>query len=154
VGNFLSLRIREGLLPGQKHRTVKAEVVKLFLPFTMSLVLVVRVHYPALGLKKECILKICHRRFTCQHRNGNRDAYWTPEREQKYHQYVLNRRTASDFFQRLDDPEYPKTEQGRDSKEWSEAQYEAYFQHFSVKAYNSEAEVYRRMKDLQGIDIP
>ncbi|KAF2811442.1 uncharacterized protein BDZ99DRAFT_497205 [Mytilinidion resinicola] len=157
VGNFISLRIRSGLVPEQKDHTVKAEILKCFLPFTMSPVLLVRLHYPALDLKGEFILKLYDRHFSCDFRGQSRDPYWDPELEHKYQQYVLNDRdAASKLLKRMEGFEslWPGDEDFEDGEEWDAAQNELYYQNVIRRLYKQESEVYRRTRDMHGIDVP
>ncbi|RJE26951.1 hypothetical protein PHISCL_00758 [Aspergillus sclerotialis] len=84
------------------------------------------------------ILKLYDRRFAPGLRKHAKTSPWDPDIENAYHNFVINDEDLR--YDYLD--------------EWNEAQREAYLQHYCRLFDETETEVYRRLKSVQGVDIP
>lgn len=67
-----------------------ARIIKLFEPFTLSSVMVVRVTCSDLALEGNMVLKLFDRRFARQLRKNEKLRPWTSDIERDYHQFVLD----------------------------------------------------------------
>lgn len=129
---------------------MSAQIIKVFKPFTLSSVMIVRLDSHSRELQADVILKLFDRRFASQLRKDQGIPDWTPDIEQQYRDFVLNG-NASDFIARLNSDEDVVEKEGDD---WNAAQNEAYLHDYMQSLYETETEVYRRIRDLQGKDVP
>jgi hypothetical protein len=129
---------------------VKAVITKVIEPFTFSPVLDVLLEPSASGLAGHMILKLYDRRFATQLRKDEEIPPWTSDIEQEYRQFVLDG-GAADFIAKLRTHSNMVEEEG---KSWNAAQNEAYLYNYMRELYDAETEVYRRVQDIQGKDVP
>ncbi len=102
------------------------------------------------GFEMPVFLKLYDRRFAEQLRRDEKIPPWTFKIEQEYQDYAL-RGNASNFIAKFrSDPNMAEAE----GEKWSNAQNEAYLYNYMQKLYDTETEVYRRLKDMQGKDVP
>ncbi|KAF1962645.1 hypothetical protein CC80DRAFT_521704 [Byssothecium circinans] len=147
--NTLALHIGK-----QPTQTVKATIMRLFEPFTMSCTMVVQVHCPPLRLEGEFVVKLYDRRFATQLRRDEEACPWDHNLEGEYRTFV-NNVGASDFFKICSDRLCSDEDWAeKERKNWNKAQHEAFLQYSCRKFYNVEAEVYDRLYDVQGKDVP
>ena len=119
-------------------------------PFTLSSVMVVRLGSPVSGLESHMILKLYDRRFATELRDDKGIPPWTLEIEKEYQKFILDG-GASEFLARLRSHEDLVEEEG---ESWNAAQTEAYLYNYMQNLYDAETEVYQRLKDIQGVDVP
>lgn len=102
-------------------------------------------------LNERVILKLYDRRFATGLREDQKIQPWTFEIEQEYQQTILDGR-VSEFIKSLhsEDDEDEKEEE----EPWNAAQDEAYLFDYMQRLYEAEYEVYQRLEDIQGRDIP
>lgn len=148
AGNTITLEIREEST--KQYQAVKAVITKVIEPFTFSPVVDVLLEPPVSGLEGHMILKLYDRRFATQLRKDEEIAPWTLEIEQEYRQFVLDGGAAA-FIAKLRTHSNMVEEEG---KSWNAAQNEAYLYNYMRELYDAEIEVYRRVQDIQGKDVP
>lgn len=122
----------------------------------MSSAMVVIVDAPALGLKGRVFLKLYDRRFATSLRSDYKVSPWSPEIERQYRKFVLDG-SASKFLPLLQHEREDSDEDEEEEEEvrrWSPAQDEINLWDCCCDYYNIETEVYERVKDLQGKDVP
>lgn len=146
VGGKIPLQLR-GSFEGQ---TAEATILKVFEPFTLSCVMVVRLSCSELASNGEMVLKIFDRRFASQLREDQEASPWTPDVEKEYHQFAIEG-GASSFTAKLNSNDETVAQQG-DTR--NDSQTEAFLQHLMSESYDTEVEVYNTLKDIQGEDIP
>ncbi|KAJ6188445.1 hypothetical protein N7519_003353 [Penicillium mononematosum] len=144
VGNVIKIHLKT---PDGLEATADANVIKVFEPFTLSSVMLIRMACSALGLEDDMILKLFDRRFATQLREDEKIRPWTPETETEYHQFILDG-GASEFVAQLNDGEAPE------GSTWSAAMDETYLHDHMLDLYKTEAQVYSNLKEIQGTDIP
>ncbi|PVI02956.1 hypothetical protein DM02DRAFT_699754 [Periconia macrospinosa] len=148
-GNTLFLHIGE-----QPYQPAKATIMRVFEPFTMSCTMAVQLNCPFLNLEGEFILKLYDRRFATQLRQDEKACPWDPNLEQEYQEFV-DGGGASNFFKLCSyklcsDEDWAVKERNN----WTRAQHEAFLQYSCRESYRTEAEVYDRLYDIQGKDVP
>ena len=148
VGNTITLGIKEEST--QHHRAVKAVITKVIEPFTFSPVVEVFLESPASGLVGHMILKLYDRRFATQLREDEKIGPWKSDIERQYQNFVLSGGAAT-FVAKLRAHRNMVEDEG---KKWNAAQNEAYLYNYMQDLYNAETEVYRRLHDIQGRDVP
>ena len=106
-------------------------------------------------LNERVILKLYDRRFATGLREDQKIQPWTFEIEQEYQQTILDGR-VSEFIKSLhsEDDEDKKEEEEEEEEPWNAAQDEAYLFDYMQRLYEAEYEVYQRLEDIQGRDIP
>ncbi|OJJ45260.1 hypothetical protein ASPZODRAFT_133899 [Penicilliopsis zonata CBS 506.65] len=135
-------------LPNNKKST-NAIILKVFEPFALSSMLLVRLDCPTLP-PVEMVLKLFDRRFATQLREEGKNSGWNSDIEKKYHQFMTDG-GASKFIAELE-AESKATHENDHS--WSPSQDEAYLHNHLRSLYEIEVEVYNTLKDLQGEVIP
>ena len=95
------------------------------------------------------MLKLYDRRFSPEQRDNLKAGPWTSQSEQEYCDFITNG-DGRNFIAQL--PEHTGIPQ--DSSDWNTAQKEAFLHDYMQQSYESETEVYRRMKKYQGDLIP
>lgn len=129
--------------------STNARIIKLFEPFTLSCVMVVRISCPNLTLEGDMVLKLFDRRFATQLREDDNIRPWTPEIERAYHQFV-NDGGASRFIADLNNDD----DTAQQGETWNSSQDETYLYDTVSDLYQTEIEVYDALEDMQGDDIP
>ena len=124
--------------------------MKVFEPFTLSCVMVVRLSRSRLASKGNMVLKIFDRRFASQIREEQEASPWTPDIEKEYHQFATEG-GASSFTANLNSKDETVAQQA-DTRNVS--QNEGFIQHLMSESHDTEVEVYHTSKDIQGEDIP
>ena len=164
-GSTLSLIVEHGcnILTSS---TVKATVIKLIQPVSMSPVVEVMLQMKS-GLETKAILKLYDRRFATSLRKQSRAQPCTPKTEELYKQYVLQGR-AEKLFEELDKPSDDEGDGDGDGKvddtdsddeeehnpNLKTGQMEGCLHHESGFAYACELQAYAALRDLQGHMIP
>jgi hypothetical protein len=164
VGNVLRLRLAHPARPNLTKRSVKAEIIKIFAPFSTAPVMVVRIYAPAISLKGDFVLKAFDRRFTKSIRDGmyEKEHNWTPTGEMQFLKHFDDgdmTEFVADFLSRQH-PWYgwfggSESEDDQEDDEDGICAYGEMFIHmFCLKMNRAEVEAYRRARPLQGIGIP
>lgn len=130
---------------------ITATITKLFDPFTISPVMQISVDAPEHGLTGLMVLKLYDRRFGEEVRELYKIPLWSPEIEDDYRGFVQSG-AASEFIRRVKEDEDFVEGEGDDA--WNIAQNEAYLHYYQCDTYETELEVYDRLKDVQGKDVP
>ncbi|KAK2777462.1 hypothetical protein FQN53_002235 [Emmonsiellopsis sp. PD_33] len=150
------------LYPYEPGRTISFQVGRETGPTTTSATIIqlleadlsctMLVEVKDAGLNGQFVLKLFDRRFASGVRKHCEAPAWNLDIEDKYRQFVRD----GDAFSLLKFCSETDDEDIRCDylDDWNEQQREAYVQHFCLKFYNSETEVYRRLHQVQGIDIP
>jgi hypothetical protein len=152
VGNTLHLQLRDE----QAHPQIDATITRIITPFTLSCVAEVTISsfgLAAIPQGTRAILKLFDRRFASQIReedNGLKP--WTSGVENDYRKYLFEDETASSFIARLETEGLPFIYEERGT--FTTVQEEVYLQYKMFRFFNAELEVYRRIQDLQGTDVP
>ncbi|CAI7597797.1 unnamed protein product [Penicillium viridicatum] len=117
VDNTIKLRLQ------MKDNEVSTDVriIKLFEPFTLSSVMVVRIACSDLALGGDMVLKVFDRRFVTQLQKDEKLRPWTSDIESDYHQFVLDG-GASQFITEVDN----NGEIAQQGETWNSSQDEAY----------------------------
>ncbi|KAJ5970428.1 uncharacterized protein N7479_000346 [Penicillium vulpinum] len=144
VGNVINIHLKT---PDGLEATADANIIKVFEPFTLSSVMLIRMACSSLGLEGDMILKLFDRRFATQLREDEKIRPWTPDTETEYRQFVLDG-GVSEFVTQLNDGETPE------GSIWSAAMDETYLHDHMLDLYKTEAQVYSNLKEIQGTDIP
>jgi hypothetical protein len=121
--------------------------MKVFEPFTLSCVMVVRLACPTLELEGDMVLKLFDRRFATQLREDEKINPWTSDIEKGYHQFILDGGAAKLL-------NTDNESAGEESDTWDDFQNEAFAHDRMSDFYKSEVQVYSTLKDVQGTDIP
>lgn len=93
------------------------------------------------------VLKLYDRRYATQLRADNKIAPWTPSQEDQYREFVQSGEAAK-FIAGLED------DTSDDVQAWDVARDEAFLFDYCRDLYNCETEVYHRLTNLQGKNIP
>lgn len=124
--------------------TIIATVIKAFEPFTISPVLYVSLQPTHPGAHpSEAILKLYDRRFATDIRGYYNANEWTASKESAY----LEFKAQDSALLSRDDPDF-------DSEVMSDGEREAFIEKMCQLYYGSEVRAYRRLHDLQGVQIP
>ncbi|KAF2854172.1 hypothetical protein T440DRAFT_269989 [Plenodomus tracheiphilus IPT5] len=144
---------------------VRAEIIRVFSPFTMAAVMVVRIHEPALGLEGDFVLKVYDRRQVTDIRTkrcGNwslkndmqlEKHRWYPE----LNKYAGELMAQDNLYHDLDDEEkYAIAGEEDPAATAIQAFNECWLEAFFLKMYRAELELYRRARwhHLDGQDVP
>lgn len=145
VGNTIKLYLK------MKDNEVltDARIIRLFEPFTLSSVMVVRIACSDLALEGDMVLKIFDRRFATQLRKDEKLRPWTSDIESDYHQFVLDG-GASQFITELNN----NGDIAQQGETWNSSRDEAYLYDHLSDLYETEVRVYDTLRDMQGNDIP
>ena len=156
-GEAIHLRIRESTTNQKVDPVIKALITRVFQPFTFSVVMVVLVKLPSLDQDTHVVLKLYDRRFAQGLRKNGKVSPWTPEIERQYQRFVDDG-SASRFIASLPAEqglgEEEEMNEDDEVDEWGAAQREADLYNRIQIMYRTEAEVYRRLQDVQGEDVP
>ncbi|KAJ5245117.1 hypothetical protein N7489_005213 [Penicillium chrysogenum] len=142
VGNVIKIHFKT---PDGLESTADANIIKVFEPFTLSSVMLIRM--ACSSLEGDMILKLFDRRFATQLREDEKIRPWTPDTETEYCQFILDG-GASEFITQLNDGETPE------GSTWSAAMDETYLHDHMLDLYKTEVQVYNTLKEIQGTDIP
>ena len=146
VGGLLNLQLG--------HATVRAEILQLFKPFTLSCAMLVRIQNHA-ELPPVVVLKVYDRRFAAQLRRDERSGLWSREVEHRYHQFIQDG-GAANFIAELecvDDEDDDDDDEGPDVRQ-DVVHHEAYLQHEMKKSSKTEMRAYGSLLQYQGTHIP
>ncbi|KAJ6035967.1 hypothetical protein N7540_000246 [Penicillium herquei] len=146
-GNVIKLHLEAG--PDKKTATTNATVIRVFEPFTLSSVMMVRISCPDLALNGDMVLKVFDRRFAIQLRKDEKIQPWTADVEKDYHHFVHDGR-AEEFIAALNSD----GDIARPEEPWNKLQEEAYLHDHLLDLYKTEVKVYNLLRDLQGKEIP
>ncbi|KAF1814052.1 hypothetical protein P152DRAFT_481210 [Eremomyces bilateralis CBS 781.70] len=147
-GNTLTIQI-----DGQPSNNLDVTVLKAFEPFTLSCALLVQLDWSMLKLKGQYVLKLFDRRFATEVRRYNKACPWDPKIEDEYRNFVYDDDISALFtFCAEQETDYKWTPSAQ--KDWNGAHLEAYLQYCCRNYYMTETQVYDRLPDLQGEDIP
>ncbi|KAI8940988.1 hypothetical protein NX059_002237 [Plenodomus lindquistii] len=168
VGEILRLQVTR--LPNSIGlcTVVRAEIIRLFLPFTMAAVMVVRIHEPALDLEGDFVLKVYDRRTDCDARikKGNP---WSARKELEFERRRWDEDTIrySNKLLAHDDLDYGLSElnelKKRDSASGeaeegasNDMRKELWLETFFLKMHRAELELYKRARHHgdDGIVVP
>ncbi|KAJ5139018.1 uncharacterized protein N7515_003866 [Penicillium bovifimosum] len=144
VGSVIKIHLKT---PGGLEAIADAHITKVFEPFTLSSVMLIRMACSSLRLEGDMILKLFDRRFATQLRDYEKIRPWTPGLETEYHQFILDG-GASEFVAQLNDGETPE------GSTWSAAMDETYLHDHMLDLYKTEVQVYSNLKEIQGTDVP
>lgn len=153
-GENLKLKFYPASKASPKPRVLNAEILKSFQPFTMSVVLLVRIYCPALEIEGDFVLKLLDRRFMFGARRLQDMIEWSPQVEKSYRKFVLSDQHAShyNYVKRLmNEDRWGLLEE---AEEWDVARQETCIHALCHDLYESELETYHRLERLQGFDIP
>ena len=106
---------------------------------------------PQHGLTGLLVLKLYDRRFASQLRSDNKAPPWSDEVEQQFREFVESGQ-AKRFIDRLNSNEDLEESDPADPLYF--AKNEAYLFNYCLDSYETETEVYDRVKDVQGVDVP
>ncbi|KAJ5097381.1 hypothetical protein N7456_008102 [Penicillium angulare] len=146
VGNVVTLQLKTPF-DGQR---IDARIIKVFEPFTLSSVMVVRPACPTTTWEGDMVLKLFDRRFATEFRQNEEISPWTSEIGQNYHQFILDGDAAKLVAELTTDRELP----GRNIDTWNSSQEETYLHDYMQGLYETETQAYRALADMQGDDIP
>ncbi|KAF2993974.1 hypothetical protein E8E13_000988 [Curvularia kusanoi] len=149
------------------NRVVKAEIIKLFTPFTMAPAMIIRIYAPHMDLTGDFVLKVYDRSCTVECREEHNVPDWDIERDMEFMKSRFNRSPLgyvydlihSDSHQEYSADEELGTQEvidedssGVDGCELEEFKVE----HGMLKMYSHELEFYRRARehDIDGEDVP
>ncbi|KAJ5120413.1 uncharacterized protein N7515_009801 [Penicillium bovifimosum] len=141
VGNVIKFHVKT---PGGLEATAVAEIIKVFEPFTLSSVVLVRMACSSLGLEGDMILKLFDRRFATQLRQDEKIRPWTPDIETEYYQFILDG-GAAEFVTQLKEEEDSDDEDSDDEASDDEA---------SDDEHSDYEHSISNLKEIQGTDIP
>ncbi|KAJ5554959.1 hypothetical protein N7461_003429 [Penicillium sp. DV-2018c] len=174
AGNVIKFHVKT---PSRLEATAVAEIIKVFEPFTLPSVVLVRMACSSLGLEGNMVLKLFDRRFATQLRRDEKIRPWTPDIETEYYQFILDG-GAAEFVTQLKEEEDSDDEASDDEdgdyehsedednddeasddedsgdEEWSAAMDETYLHNHMLDLYKTEVQVYSNLKEIQGTDIP
>ena len=119
-------------------RTTKATILKVFEPFTLSCVMVVRLSCSALALEGDMVLKFIDRRLAKQLREDEMIKPWTSDIEKGHHRFILDGGAAK-FIHMLNTDHGKASE---DSDKGTDSQIEADAHEHMSGFYKSEVQVY------------
>ncbi|KAJ5994805.1 hypothetical protein N7481_001782 [Penicillium waksmanii] len=145
AGNTIKLYLK---IKGEELAT-DAEVIRLFEPFTLSSAMVVRIACSSLAREGDMVLKLFDRQFATQLQEDEKLRPWTSDIERGYHQFVLDG-GASDFITELKN----NGEIAHQGETWNTCQDEDYLHDHLSDLYETEAQIYDALRDLQGHDVP
>ncbi|KAJ6095055.1 hypothetical protein N7467_002568 [Penicillium canescens] len=145
VGNTIELHLN---IP-YNGRTTKATIMKVFEPFALSCVMVVRLTYSTLALEGDIVLKLFDRHLATQLREDEMIKPWPSDIEKGHHRFMLDG-SAAKFIHMLNTDHRKASE---DSDTWTDSQNEADAHEHMSGFYKSEVQVYNTLKDIQDIDI-
>lgn len=140
VGGTLNLQL--------EHTLARAEILKVFKPFTLSCVMVVQISEGYEDLPGPVVLKVYDRRFSTQFRCNERLPPWSIEMEEQYRQIIKNGEIKQ-LFDMFDSGDYSK-----DDVRKSAAYCEAYLQYHLEGMFEDEVHAYLLLSDYQGESIP
>jgi hypothetical protein len=143
VGNTVDLQLHSPY-DGQ---TTKATIIKVFEPFTLSCVMVVRLDCHTLELEGDMVLKLFDRRFATQLREDENIKPWTSDIETGYHQLIRD-----GGVEKLLNTDNESADEGSDTSD--DLENEAFAYSRMSDFYKSEVRVYSTLRDIQGTDIP
>ncbi|KAJ9491106.1 hypothetical protein VN97_g2159 [Penicillium thymicola] len=144
VGNTIKLHLKTK----DNEVLTDARIIKLFEPFTLSSVMVVRISCSDLTLEGDMVLKLFDRRFATQLRKDEKLRPWTSDIESNYHQFVLDG-GASQFITELNN----NGDIAQQGETWNSSQDEAYLHDHLSDLYEIEVRVYDTLRDMQVNDI-
>lgn len=129
---------------------MEARIVRVFEPFNLSCVMVVRIECPAFALdgNEDVVLKVWDRRFAQQVRKNGKMQPWSLELEKEYVQFAGDD-VGLKFINAL--PENPPWSE---AQFWNPSQDEASLQYYLQGLHDTEIKVYNTLQDSQGKDIP
>lgn len=113
--------------------TTDARIIKLFEPFTLSSVMVVRIACSTLAFEDDMVLKLFDRRFATQLRKDEKIRPWNSDIERDYHQFVLDG-GASQFIAELNN----NGDIAQQGETWNTSQDEAYLHDHLSDLYETE----------------
>ncbi|KAJ5100271.1 hypothetical protein N7456_006323 [Penicillium angulare] len=149
AGNSIALRLKTP----HNEAQVDAKIVRIFEPFTLSCVMVVRIDCPALDLdgNDDIVLKVFDRRFAKQARDNYKMQPWSLELEKDYNHFI-SCEGGLEFANALPSgtEEPPRTQDDL----WNPSHEEAYLQFYLLGLYEAEKEAYQTLHDSQGKDVP
>jgi hypothetical protein len=167
VGDVLKLRVPDNTC-SQSRQFLRAEIIKLILPFTMSAAMIVRIHEPTLDIKGTFFLKFYDRCCDSECRSRNFEDGATKEHEfltthwdREYHRYLWTEKGTTNLEKilkgDLDFKEMPKHNDDEDEEELASRELalwaEIGLHDQCIGTSNNERAVYRRLKDPQGKSI-
>ncbi|KAF9695207.1 hypothetical protein EKO04_006845 [Ascochyta lentis] len=165
VGN--SIRLQHQGSSGRQNRTINARIVRVFAPFSMAAVMVVRVFEPTVDLEGEFVLKVYDQRYTGELRKQYGVQSWSRTRDMKLERRRWSKQLVKFFYKIMaDDYIYAGEdegdtsndghEDGDDNQDEEDAGDELFFQTICLKMYRAELEVYRqaRQHGIDGTDVP
>ncbi|PLN83094.1 hypothetical protein BDW42DRAFT_68395 [Aspergillus taichungensis] len=144
VGNVIKIHLKT---PDGLGATADANIIKIFEPFTLSSVMLIRMACSSLRLEGDMILKLFDRRFATQLREDEKIRPWTPDTEGEYRRFIHDG-GAAEFVTQLNDDETPE------GSTWSAAMDETYLHDHMLDMYKTEIQVYSTLREIQGTDIP
>ncbi|KAF2771426.1 hypothetical protein EJ03DRAFT_372779 [Teratosphaeria nubilosa] len=146
-----SLSLTLDINSGAAH-TIRAKILKLHQPSTLSCVLTVELLRPKTAsreLPAQAILKLYDRRFSDQLRSDEKIAPWSEATEQAFAEFIASGQAAI-FVKRLrEDDDFEEPAEG-----WSPAENEAYLHNECGGLFETEVRAYDMMRSLQGKQIP
>lgn len=145
MGNTIELHLKMK----DNEVSTDARIIKLFEPFTLSSVMVVRIECSDMALEGDIALKLFDRRFATQLRKDEKLRPWTSEIERNYHQFVHDG-GASQIITEL----HNNGDIAQQGSTWNSSQDEAYLYDHLSDLYETELKVYDTLKHMQGTDIP
>ena len=165
VGNYLTLKLRLAASQSPTPFVTKAQILKCFLPFTQSQVMLVRLSEPARDLDGEYVVKLYNRRYMSSSRQHKKSPEWSPTLEKDYRLYTVQRSylkwTSSTNSSPKTSPGTSPTSSFTSSMTNSTSstasehmQNEEEYQEQCADMYQTELEVYNRLQDIQGEDVP
>ncbi|KAF1851184.1 uncharacterized protein K460DRAFT_361953 [Cucurbitaria berberidis CBS 394.84] len=169
VGNIIRLQLPHTSQDSKTPRVVQAEIVKVFSPFTMAPVMVVRIHKATLDLEGDFVLKVYDRRYTNEAREDYHFEEWSTELDLHFESRRWNKDVVKYFLKLMahdslfydlqdeeEDEEGSEVEEDEEDEGEAKAYGEVFLHAFCLKMYRAELEVYRRARQhsLDGIDIP
>ena len=125
---------------------MKALITHVFEPFTLSCVMVIRLHQNK-GLGEPMVLKLFDRRFATQCRRDAKAKQWTLESEIQYQKFIETG-GASELIADIKENEFYVKGGGNVAAD------ETYLHYLMQKSYKTECEVYNTLKHLEGKRIP
>ncbi|KAI2673687.1 hypothetical protein CBS147355_7446 [Penicillium roqueforti] len=144
VGNVIKIHLKT---PDGLEATADANIIKVFEPFTLSSVMLIRMACSSLRMEGGMILKLFDRRFAAQLREDEKIGPWIPDTETEYRQFIFDG-GASEFVTQLNDGKTPE------GSTWGVAMDETCLYDHMSDLYKTEVQVYSNLKEIQGTDIP
>jgi hypothetical protein len=133
----------------QPESTIKAKILTLFQPFTMSVAMKILIE----GHSEPAALKLFDRRLGSALRISDEIASWNEERESKYHEFIRSG-DADKYINYLNNDNESSDDSGEDENTWTPGQEEAFLQDKCHDLYNSELAAYHALSFLQGHCVP